>query len=459
MFVTLKKSRPAPGAAGTSENSRNIRRAALAGLIGTMLENFDFVIYGTASALVFGPLFFPTVSPIAALIAAFSAYAVGFLARPLGGMFFSHFGEKFGRKWVLVSTLFLMGGATFAIGCLPDYGSIGITAPILLVLCRFLQGFGAGAEMAGSATLLTEVAPTGRRGILASFVMVGAAFGSAFGFLAWVLVQQLPRDMLLSWGWRSVFWSSVLVTITAAIIRAKMAESHVFEGLKTQIDVKHRAPLRVAAQHGWRNILRVIIMNWGVSTQSYVYQVFVLAYLTTVIHMEKGFVTNMQLIASVCAAFAALLAGWLADRFGRRPMTLALCGILTITPFLALSGLSTGSMVIAAIVIIFGYMAAAQGITGVHMSYFPELFGGRYRYAGVTIGREFSAVIGGGVAPLLATALLAWFANSWIPVAMYMALTMLVSFIASWTAPETANRDLNTLTDAQPGEARPGATA
>lgn len=438
---------------------KNVRRAALAGLIGTMLENYDFVIYGTASALVFGPLFFPEISPVAALMASFSAYAVGFAARPLGGFFFSHYGEKLGRKWVMVTTLFLMGGATFAIGCIPDFRSIGIFAPILLVLCRFLQGFGAGAEQSGGATLLTETAPLGHRGKLSSFVMVGAALGGVLGAGAWVLAQQLPEDMLMTWGWRAVFWSSLVVTIAAAIIRSKMAESPVFEELKETVDVTDQAPLKVVATHGRTSVLRVILMNWGVSTQSYMYQVFLIGYLAAVVGVSTTFIPPVQLVASIAAAFAAFATGWLSDRFGRRRMTLVLCGILVVTPFLVFPGLNSGSRVVIIAIIILGYMVAAQGVTGIHMSYLPELFGSRYRYSGVTLGREISAVIGGGIAPLLGSALLGLFMDSWIPVAIYMALTMLVSFIATLSAPETVNRDLTILTDATKGEARPGVRA
>ncbi|MGP5671958.1 MFS transporter [Brachybacterium alimentarium] len=440
-------------------NPKNVRRAALAGLIGTMLENYDFVIYGTASALVFGPLFFPEISPVAALMASFSAYAVGFVARPLGGFIFSHFGEKLGRKWVMVTTLFLMGGATFAIGCIPDFRTIGVLAPILLVLCRFLQGVGAGAEQSGGATLLTETAPLGHRGKLSSFVMVGAALGGVLGAGAWVLAQQLPEHMLMSWGWRAVFWSSVVVTITAAIIRSKMAESPVFEELKESVDVKNQAPLKVVAKHGRTSVLRVILMNWGVSTQSYMYQVFLVGYLAAVVGVSTTFIPPVQLVASIAAAIAAFATGWLSDRFGRRTMTLVLCGILVVTPFVVFPGLNSGSRVAIIIIIVLGYMIAAQGVTGVHMSYLPELFGSRYRYSGVTLGREISAVIGGGIAPLLGSALLALFLDSWIPVAIYMALTMLVSFVATLTAPETVNRDLTILTDAKKGEERPGVRA
>jgi MFS family permease len=436
-------------------DATNVRRAALAGLIGTMLENYDFVIYGTASALIFSKLFFPTISPAAGMIASFGAYAIGFLARPLGGLFFSHYGEKYGRKWVLVTTLFLMGGATFAIGCLPTYDAVGLWAPLLLVLCRFMQGFGAGAEQSGGATLLTETAPLGQRGRLSSLIMVGAAMGTALGAIAWIAAQQLPNETLMTWGWRAIFWSSIIVTIAAFVIRMKLAESPVFIELKKKVNVEAQAPLKVVARHGTKNVLKIIFMNWGVSTQSYTYQVFLVSYLVTVVGVDTHFVPPVQLAAAIAASFAAYLTGMLSDRFGRRTMTLALTGLLVVTPFITFPGLNTGSPTLITIIIVFGYMVAAQGVTGVHMSFFPEIFGNRYRYAGVTLGREFSAIIGGGIAPLLCASLLAWFANSWVPVAIYMALTMLVSFLVTFSLPETVNRDLNVPTDAQWGEARP----
>jgi MFS family permease len=430
------------------DDERNVTRAALAALIGTMLENYDFVVYGTASALVFSKVFFPTISPQAGIIASFSAYAIGFLARPLGGLFFSHYGETLGRKWVLVSTLFLMGGSTFAIGCLPTYATLGIWAPVLLVTCRFLQGFGAGAEQSGGATLLTETAPLGKRGRLSSLVMVGAALGTVAGALAWIAVQQLPDEALASWGWRAIFWSSILVTVTAFIIRRKLAESPVFIELKKKVDVEHRAPLHEVARYGLKNVIKVILMNWGVSTQSYTYQVFMISYLISVVRFDAHAIPPLQLAASICAAIAAFAAGYLSDRLGRRSMALFITGVLVVTPFLVFPGLNTGSPLLIASLLIFGYMFAAQGVTGVHMSFFPEMFGSRYRYAGVTLGREFSSIIGGGIAPLVCAALLAWSGNAWFPVALYMALTMLVSFVTTCTVPETLDRDLNSPNDA-----------
>lgn len=434
---------------------KNVRRAAWAGLVGTTLEQYDFVIYGTASALIFSDAFFPDISPAAGMIASFSAYAVGFAARPLGGLFFAHFGEKYGRKWVLVTTLFLMGVATFLIGCLPTYSAIGVWAPLLLVVLRFLQGFGAGAEQAGGATLLTETAPIGKRGRFASFVMVGAALGTVLGALAWVLVQLLPDAALESWGWRMIFWASVLVTLGAYVIRRKMAESPIFAELREHVDVENQAPLKVVAKHGAKNVFKVVVMNWGVSTQSYTYQVFMASYLVTVVGADKRFVPNVLLYGALFGAVAAFVMGVLSDRFGRRRMFLVLAGAAVLLPVPAFMALNTGSHFWIIVVMALGFVTAAHGITAVTMSYFPEMFGTRYRYAGVTLGREFSSIIGGGIAPLLAAALMAWFADSWIPVALYMVITMLVSFLVARTVPETVNRDLQLLTDAEPGEARP----
>ncbi|MFD5750535.1 MFS transporter [Streptomyces sp. NPDC127033] len=438
-----------------------VRRAAWAGLIGTALEQYDFVIYGTASALIFSELFFPNVSASVGILASFSTYAVGFAARPLGGLFFSRYGDRLGRKWILVTTLLLMGGSTLAIGLLPTYGQVGLLAPILLLICRMGQGFGAGAEQSGAAALLTETAAKGRRGRLSSLVMTGAALGTALGAVAWILAQRLSDEALMSWGWRLVFGSSLVVTVAAMIIRRKLNESPVFKDLKEQQAQeqerreKAASPVREVLTQGRRPMLLVLFMNFGISTQSYTYQVFMASYLVTTVGVPKDFVPEVLLLGAICGGIAAICFGTLSDRFGRRPVYTLILSALVLLPAPTFVALNSGSKVAITVAIVVGFILACQGAVGVQMSFFPELFGNRYRYAGVTLGREFSSVIGGGVAPLICTALVTAFSGSWIPVAVYMMLVTTVSLIATRMAPETRDRDLTLPYDStDPGHVR-----
>jgi MFS family permease len=457
MDSTDSTARPEPTTAhdhGITPDPSAIRRAAWAGLVGTALEQYDFVIYGTASALIFSKLFFPNISAAAGILASFSAYAVGFAARPLGGLFFSRYGDRLGRKWVLIATLLLMGGSTRAIGLLPTYPQVGILAPALLVLCRFFQGFGAGAEQSGGATLLTETARIGRRGRLASLVMTGAALGTALGALAWILVQLLPDEDLMSWGWRLVFLSSLFVTIAAMIIRRKLAESPVFQELKQQ-HAEPRKPVGEIFRHGKRPMFLVLLMNVGVSAQSYTYQVFMASYLVSSVGVSKQFVPKVLLVGAVCGGIAAIGFGVLSDRSGRKPVYSAIVAALVLLPGPSFIALNTGSPIAILVTMVVGFILAGQGAVGVQMSYFPELFGNRYRYAGVTLGREFSSVLGGGVAPLICTALVSAFAGSWVPVAIYMMVMMGISLVAARFAPETRDRDLTVPEDATEAAVRP----
>lgn len=428
---------------------RTVRRAALAGLVGTALEQYDFVIYGTASALVFSELFFAGSSPAVGILASFGTYAVGFAARPLGGLFFSRYGDRLGRTWVLVATLLLMGGSTLAIALLPTYAQAGVLAPALLVLCRMAQGFGAGAEQSGGSTLLTETARKGHRGFLAAMVMAGASLGTALGAAAWALVQLLPDDALMSWGWRLVFASSLLVTVGALVIRRTLHESPVFEELKAQRS-EPSSPVGEVLRGGRRPLLLVMFMSLGVSAQSYTYQVFMASYMITTVGVDSDLVPQVLLIGALCGGVAALCSGRLSDRFGRRPVSTAIMSALIVLPAPSFVALNTGSTVAVTVVIVLGFVFAAHGAVGVQMSYFPEMFGTRYRYAGVTLGREFSSVLGGGVAPLICAGLVTAFSGSWIPVAAYMMLMGAISLTAVRLSPETADRDLTDPADGTP---------
>jgi MFS family permease len=430
-------------------DKKNLRRAAWAGGIGTALENFDFTIYGTASAIIFGRIFFSNLDPTVGIIASFGALFVGFGARPLGGLFFSKFGDRLGRKFVMVATLFLMGTATFAIGLLPTYATAGIWSPLLLVACRFLQGFGAGAEQASGIVLLTESAATGRRGRFASLVFVGAAAGAAMGAIVWILVQMMSDEALLSYGWRLVFFSSIFVTIAAYIIRRRMKESPVFDKLKIEgvVDRK-KSPIADVVKHGRKGLVRVFFMNIGANAHSYIFQVFIGGYLITQLHINATLIPKFLLVGALCACVSAVAFGALSDRYGRRRMYLLVTGFLLIFPVPAFLLLSTGNLVLICLVIVIGFMVASQGTVGVQAAYFPELFGSRYRYAGVAIGREFSSVFGGGLSPLVCAALVTAAAGSWWPVAIYMTVIMGITFVTTLIAPETADRDLLTEQDA-----------
>ncbi|MET0693538.1 MAG: MFS transporter [Propionibacteriaceae bacterium] len=426
-----------------------VRRAAWAGLIGTALEQFDFVVYGTAAALVFNKIFFANQDPAVGVLSSFATYAVGFAARPLGGLFFSRFGDRLGRKWVMVATLFLMGISTFAIGLLPTYAQVGIWAPLLLVVCRFCQGFGAGAEQAGGVVLLTETAAVGKRGRYASLVFVGAAAGTALGAIAWILVQLLPDDAVLSWGWRLVFFSSVFVTIAAYIIRRKMKESPVFQEVQQAGIAAKEAPISDVWRNGRKSLVRVFFMNVGANAHSYIFQVFLGSYLITYLNVDSDFVPKVLLIGALFACVSAITAGTLSDRLGRKPVALFVTGFLLIFPVPAFLLLNTQNHFLIGLVIVLGFIFAAQGTVGVQGVFFAELFGSRYRYAGVALGREFSSVVGGGISPLVCSALITWATGHWWPVAVYMTGMMAITFFTTLLAtPETRDRDLRLEEDA-----------
>jgi MFS family permease len=435
---------------GNRVDRNNLRTAAWGGLIGTALEQYDFVIYGTATAIIFNRIFFPDAEPAIGVLAGFATYAVGFLARPFGGLFFSRYGDRLGRKFVLVATLFLMGIATFLIGALPTYQQVGLLAPALLVLLRLLQGFGAGAEQAGGVVLLTEAAPRERRGRYASLVFVGASAGTAVGAVVWILVQLLPDEQLLSWGWRLVFFSSAFVTLAAYILRRKLRDAPVFEQAKQeQADEREivESPIKSVFTVGRRPFFRTFALNIGGNTQSYIFQVFVGSYLIQTVGVDKRLVPQALLVGALFGCVAAFVAGVLSDRFGRRPVIIAVAAFLVVFPVPAFLLLDTGDPALVVLVIVLGFIFAAYGTVGSQAAAFAELSGSRYRYAGVALGREFSAVLGGGIAPLVSGVLVQLYAG-WIGVVIYMMGIMLVTLVAAIRMPETRGRDLRLEADA-----------
>ncbi len=443
---------PGVGVQGADDGSgnvvdrRNLRTAAWGGLIGTALEQYDFVIYGTATAIIFNKIFFTQADPAIGVLAGFATYAVGFLARPLGGLFFSRYGDRLGRKFVLVATLFLMGISTFLIGALPTYEQAGMLAPALLVVLRLLQGAGAGAEQAGGVVLLTEAAPRESRGRYASLVFVGASAGTALGAVVWILAQLLPQDQLLAWGWRLVFFSSAFVTVAAYVLRRRLRDAPVFEQAK-QEQKAEVSPVKSVFTVGRRPFFRTFALNIGGNTQSYVFQVFMGSYLIQTVGVDARLVPQALLVGALFGCLSAFVTGSLTDRFGRRPVIITVAAILVVFPAPAFLMLDTGEPALVVLVIVLGFVFAAYGTVGSQGAAFAELAGSRYRYAGVALGREFSAVLGGGIAPLLSGVLVQLTAG-WVGVAVYMSAIMLVSLITAIRMPETRGRDLRLEADA-----------
>ena len=435
---------------GNPVDRRNLRTAAWGGSIGTALEQYDFVIYGTATAIVFSKIFFPNTSPAVGIIAGFATYAVGFLARPLGGLFFSRYGDRLGRKFVLIATLFLMGISTFLIGALPSYQQVGLLAPGLLVVLRLLQGFGAGAEQAGGVVLLAEAAPQAQRGRYASLVFVGASAGTALGAIVWILVQLLPEDQVLSWGWRLVFFSSVFVTLAAYLLRRRLRDAPVFEQAKQeQAKEKERtdSPIKSVFTIGRRPFWRTFALNIGGNTQSYIFQVFMGSYLIQTVGADRRLVPQALLVGALFGCVSAFVTGVLTDRLGRRPVIIAVAAFLVVFPAPAFLMLDTGNTALIVLTIVLGFVFAAYGTVGSQAAAFAELAGSRYRYAAVALAREFSAVLGGGIAPLISGVLVQVFAG-WIGVVIYMTAIMLVTLVTAVRMPETRGRDLKLVADA-----------
>jgi MFS family permease len=396
-------------AAGEAVREQSIWRVATAAFVGTLVEWYDYYIYGTAAALIFSGQFFPDVDPTTALIASFATFGVGFLARPLGGLFAGHYGDRIGRKSMLIFTLSLMGVSTVLIGLLPSYAQIGIWAPILLVVLRLAQGFGVGGEWGGAAVMVVEYAPVKRRGFFGGLPQAGNVGGLVLATGIFAIVSLLPDDDLRAWGWRIPFLFSAVLILVGLYIRSKVEETPSFQTAEND-NATHKLPMAAAFRDYKREILLAIGAAATVFSGSYLAITYVVSYATHSVGMKSSTVLTGVTIAASVAFFC-----WPA----------------------------TGSTGLTWIAIVALYGVAVGLIAGVLPSFFSELFDTRVRYTGVSIAYQAPAVLVGGFTPMIATWLVAQAGGQTWSVSLYISAIAAASFICLLMVKETRGVDMD----------------
>jgi len=423
----------------TSGSSRSIRLVAAASLIGTTIEWYDFFLYNTAAALVFNKLFFPTFDPFVGTLLAFSTYAVGFAARPIGGIVSGHYGDKVGRKSMLVLTLIMMGLATACIGLLPTYNSIGVWAPIILVFLRVIQGFGVGGQWGGAVLMAVEHAPAGQRGFYGSWPQIGVPAGLLTSTIIFSAFSKLPADTFMSWGWRVPFILSLVLVGVGLLIRLTILETPSFTKMKETRTVS-RQPILEVLQKYPKQVLQAAGMRAAENGAFYIYSAFMLVYATQKVHISRDIPLTGIMIASGLEFFFVPFYGWLTDRVGRRPVYMFGAIMTAVLAFPLFWLFDTGSTPLIWLALLLVFLCSHAPMYAPQGAFFSELFGTSVRYSGASLGAQLSAAVAGGFSPLIATALLPKYGSN--AIALYIVGMAIITIISVWSAAETMKHGL-----------------
>jgi metabolite-proton symporter len=425
----------------TTPKPGSIRVVAFASLVGTTIEWYDFFLYNTATALVFNKLFFPTVDPLWGTLYALGTSSVGFVARPVGGIVIGHFGDKIGRKSMLVLTLMIMGVATFLIGCLPTYAQIGPWAAVLLILLRIAQGFGVGGEWGGAVLMAVEHAPAGQRGFYGSWPQIGVPAGLLLSTIIYFPFSRMPDAAFLSWGWRVPFLLSIVLVAVGLFIRVRILETPAFERLK-ETRRQARLPIFEVMWKYPKEVLLAMGARFAENGAFYVYTVFVLIYAVQHVHMDRDIVLWALIVAATIELAAIPLYGALSDRIGRRPVYMfgAVCTALTAYPIFWM--LDTGTPWLAHAALYMGLLLGHAAMYAPQGAFFSELFGTSVRYSGASLGVQLSSAIAGGFSPLIATRLLqVGYGRG--ALSLYLIGMAAITIVSVVLATETLHRDIH----------------
>ncbi|MFF8837405.1 MFS transporter [Streptomyces sp. NPDC015130] len=448
----------------TTQSRSGIGRIVGASLIGTTIEWYDFFLYGSAAALVFNTLFFPSADPLVGTLIAFITYAIGFAARPLGGIVFGHFGDKVGRKKLLVLSLLMMGGATFAMGLLPTYENIGVWAPILLTVLRLVQGFALGGEWGGAVLIVSEHGGDRHRGFWASWPQAGAPGGNllATGVLALLAAVQSEADFQ-AWGWRIPFLLSGLLVVIGLWIRVSVSESPVFLEAQAKAEaaaaagVKEEAPVVEVFRRSWREVLSAIGTRFGENISYYILTSFLLVYVTVHLELPKSTALNAVLIGSAVHFVTIPLWGALSDRIGRRPVTLIGSAGMAIWAFVFFGLVDSKSFVVIVLAVTAGLLLHGA-MYGPQAAFISEMFDTKVRYSGASMGSQLASILAGALAPIIAVELLKDYGTS-TPISIYLCAAAVVTTITVAVTRETLGRDLSRGRDETQAEEPSAVTA